>query len=483
VSKFDHLNVPDQWNNYFTKYPQGYTILEALLSWVGQVDSMTDNVNDWNKYLDDFKAQFDTELSGTVDSLLAVWEADGTLDAIINQRILSTKADKSDLASKRNTADKIKLEDLDSTVVGAIAGNTSITLNTIPQAASVNPEKLDAQTKADLYTTSTVNMLNPYKTTSGFMDCLGVVTPNSGNYVYTEQLDVTGLSAVFFTNDTADAQARFITPFLANGTPLATTSAQFVYQVNYTVPAGVTKLVISYDKVAYPKFAIGKNKKAVPFENYYQPKAGANSKYAAQIPVYYGDSITQQNKWQPTLESKLQLGAGINKGVAGRQIAGASGMNTDAAIATLPAVGTFDLLFVMGGTNDWAQSVPLGTINDSGNTTFYGALNTMTEKLITNYPLKRIIYLTPPKGALYANSAFTSGGYVNTLGLKTDDYAAAVKEVAKKYGIPCVDVNSDAGWNKINITNFITDDGGLLHPNDTGGARIGYLVTGKLLSI
>jgi hypothetical protein len=43
VATFSPLNVPDQWNQYFTKYPQGYTILEALLNWVQQVDDMVDN--------------------------------------------------------------------------------------------------------------------------------------------------------------------------------------------------------------------------------------------------------------------------------------------------------------------------------------------------------------------------------------------------------------------------------------------------------
>jgi hypothetical protein len=66
MGKFNYLNVPDQWNQYFTKYPQGYTILEALLNWVQQVDDMVDNVNDWNTYLDNFVKTFDTDLQEQV---------------------------------------------------------------------------------------------------------------------------------------------------------------------------------------------------------------------------------------------------------------------------------------------------------------------------------------------------------------------------------------------------------------------------------
>jgi hypothetical protein len=85
MSKFGHLDVPDQWGQYFTKYPQGYTILEALLNWVQQVDDMTDNVNTWNDYLDSFVLTFDTDLQEKVKAVLLAWELDGTLTDIINQ--------------------------------------------------------------------------------------------------------------------------------------------------------------------------------------------------------------------------------------------------------------------------------------------------------------------------------------------------------------------------------------------------------------
>jgi hypothetical protein len=103
MGKFDYLNIPDQWNQYFTKYPQGYTILEALLNWVQQVDDMVDNVNDWNVYLDDFVKTFDTELQEKVTEVLTQWKADGTLADIINHVIfdeLNSKIDASGVIPK-----------------------------------------------------------------------------------------------------------------------------------------------------------------------------------------------------------------------------------------------------------------------------------------------------------------------------------------------------------------------------------------------
>lgn len=94
---FNHLNVPQHWRQYWSKYPEGYTILEALLNWVAQVDSMTDNINNWNTYLDGFVKSFDTELQGKVDTVLKEWQASGLLSEIIQEALktdlTSIKAD------------------------------------------------------------------------------------------------------------------------------------------------------------------------------------------------------------------------------------------------------------------------------------------------------------------------------------------------------------------------------------------------------
>src|SRR5699024_5327712 len=43
---FKHLHVPEGWEQYWSKYPNGYSILEALINWTSQVNSMVDRVND-----------------------------------------------------------------------------------------------------------------------------------------------------------------------------------------------------------------------------------------------------------------------------------------------------------------------------------------------------------------------------------------------------------------------------------------------------
>lgn len=81
--KFNKLDVPYQWKEYFTKYPHGYTIFEALCNWTKQVDKMVDNINDWNDYLDTFVETFDKNLQDEVTKTLKDWQDSGFLEVII----------------------------------------------------------------------------------------------------------------------------------------------------------------------------------------------------------------------------------------------------------------------------------------------------------------------------------------------------------------------------------------------------------------
>lgn len=149
---FRHLDVPPQWEHYWTKYPEGHTILEALLSWVGQVDTLTDNINNWNTYLDDFVLTFDTDLRTTVQTTLDEMKADGSLASIMDDLYESVQTD---LASKPNIEDvrqtttisKIELDELSQTVKDAMTGGSVavVGLNSVGETnlttGSVTPYK------------------------------------------------------------------------------------------------------------------------------------------------------------------------------------------------------------------------------------------------------------------------------------------------------------------------------------------------------
>lgn len=88
---FNHLNIPDSWERYFTKYPQGMSILESLFEWVSQVDNMVDNQNKLNvnveqfrNEIDDFVGRFDERLQTEVVNTLNDWQESGFLDIVIS---------------------------------------------------------------------------------------------------------------------------------------------------------------------------------------------------------------------------------------------------------------------------------------------------------------------------------------------------------------------------------------------------------------
>lgn len=76
-----------------------------------------------------------------------------------------------------------------------------------------------------------------------------------------------------------------------------------------------------------------------------------------------------------------------------------------------------DYITIKIGINDGHNNIPIGSINDAVNTTFYGAWNVVMSWLIANRPLARI-------------------GIIVSNGLTDASYATATIAIAKKYGVP-----------------------------------------------
>ena len=92
--QFNHLNIPSHWQSYWSRFPEGHTILEALIQWVSQVDEMVDNqnklsdtVSNYGTRLDQFIDQFDGHLSDEVKDTLGEWQQSGFLDVVINDAL------------------------------------------------------------------------------------------------------------------------------------------------------------------------------------------------------------------------------------------------------------------------------------------------------------------------------------------------------------------------------------------------------------
>lgn len=201
------------------------------------------------------------------------------------------------------------------------------------------------------------------------------------------------------------------------------------------------------------------------------------SKWSSKKWASLGDSITAGQNWQPSVVGALGL-VWTNFGTGGSKISGSNvdvnAMCQDTRLNAIPV--DIDVLTLMGGTNDWAQNVPLGDIKSTDPTTFYGALNTFAQKAFARWSTKRIAIATTPYGEIPAwesRSGWTSPSH-NALGLTTNDYAEAIRIFCRQANIACIEVAQNAGYGTHNITEALggstTDH---LHPSSSSIAAKG----------
>lgn len=219
-------------------------------------------------------------------------------------------------------------------------------------------------------------------------------------------------------------------------------------------------------------------------------KSDLEKPYVGKILCTYGDSITAQQTWQDYVQRELGFSKYYNHGVGGRRL---MAMATDECLAEITE--DFDVMLVMGGTNDWAQDRTIGTENDINTDdqtftgTFYGGLNALMKKLTTKYPTKRIVFMTqtPVKNSNGENFFLKKGsadGLKNSNGDTTRDFAKATLNACGNNHVPCIDLNSLVGWNENNISSFVLNENDMFfHPTSIGGKRMAECISGFLKSI
>ena len=140
-----------------------------------------------------------------------------------------------------------------------------------------------------------------------------------------------------------------------------------------------------------------------------------------------------------------------------------------------------DIVVVWGGTNDFGHGdVPLGTIDDRDNTTFYGALHCLYRDLWEKYPTAQIVVMTPLHRV----------GEHDTLNEHGNPAIAPFKvirdtiiEVAAYSSFPVLDLYAVSNLNPelpVIKETFMPDG---LHPNDAGHERIASRLIGFLKSL
>jgi hypothetical protein len=85
MAKFNLIDAPYKFKEFWSKYPHGYTIYEALLDWVQQVNDMTLNLNDLNVQWDAFIASFEGDVQDEVRAVIADLQDTGQLNIILSE--------------------------------------------------------------------------------------------------------------------------------------------------------------------------------------------------------------------------------------------------------------------------------------------------------------------------------------------------------------------------------------------------------------
>ncbi|PFJ13980.1 hypothetical protein COD67_22485, partial [Bacillus cereus] len=185
-----------------------------------------------------------------------------------------------------------------------------------------------------------------------------------------------------------------------------------------------------------------------------------------------GDSLTYgqgttKTYWQYICERHGIIGR--NYGISGTCLSGVSNASGESMVTRYGKMSSdADFITVFGGTNDFIQNMPLGTFSDREINTFYGALHVLIDGLITKYPTKGILFITP----------FCFNRAKNSINLYVKDYVTAIKEVAEYYSIPVYDAYANSGLTTTNPTlqKIIVTSGGTVHVNE-----IGHLMLSKRL--
>jgi lysophospholipase L1-like esterase len=201
---------------------------------------------------------------------------------------------------------------------------------------------------------------------------------------------------------------------------------------------------------------------------------------------FLGDSITQgsgascEQNMYVNLVGKA-LGATVrNYGVSGTRIANNFKKNDYDeyfALRGQKMENDADYVFVFGGTNDFGHGdAPIGTIDDTTDLSFYGALKNLINLLLSKYDKKKIVFILPlrrsdednPRGSRKPQDVGVLSVYVDIM-----------KQVLESFGIAYMDTfyNSVLPTPPEGQSYFFTDG---LHPNDAGHAVLAQMVVGYI---
>ncbi|MBR2461098.1 MAG: hypothetical protein IKB34_07720 [Clostridia bacterium] len=211
--------------------------------------------------------------------------------------------------------------------------------------------------------------------------------------------------------------------------------------------------------------------------------------------IFVGDSITagtncDDRKYWELLKDYLELGSSDGLGIAGSCISSTSdyGIEHDPLINRYDEIPEADLITVFMGTNDYGHDTPLGTIDDTTDTSFYGALNVIIPALQAKYPNSKLVFITPLHRYGFGTNSATGEAHTfdyipNGAGHTLEEYVNAILDVCEKYSVSVIDLysNLDLDASLLETREYYMEDG--LHPNSAGHRLIAEYVAHSLMEM
>ncbi|MFC4698521.1 SGNH/GDSL hydrolase family protein [Enterococcus aquimarinus] len=232
-----------------------------------------------------------------------------------------------------------------------------------------------------------------------------------------------------------------------------------------------------------------------------QPTSDPYNPFDDLTSTFVGDSITQgvgttsiEKRYSRVIAATLSMATPQTLGTSGSTIA----KRVDETIKSFVTrvcdenqiTSGQDFIFNFGGLNDFANDIPLTSMNESleyyvtngswNEYEFFGSLHRIITYIRDNHPLSNLIFITPihyEKENNHPNQ---------TQGLKLLDYVKAIREVCEYYGVPIIDLFADLPLDPKNATHkAVYTRGGNgepdgTHPSDAGNDLIARKVINYL---
>lgn len=135
-------------------------------------------------------------------------------------------------------------------------------------------------------------------------------------------------------------------------------------------------------------------------------------------------------------------------------------------------------IVLFGGTNDFAQNLPIGTLDDTGTNTMLGAINNVIKTIYSKNDKANIYLVTPMWRSRINADAVDVETTPNDSGLYLREYVDAIKKAGDKYHLPTLDLYRKFNINNLNEQTWLADG---LHPNDAGYQKLAEKIA-KFLS-